>query len=425
MEPIIRMYEAIQANQISAAFFWVIIATLCYALISVNSTDEKRRSLVELAPGLLTTLGILGTFTGVFLGLLDFDVRLINKSVPTLLEGLKVAFGTFIVGLAAAMLFRVARPLLSKSDVSEDAGVEDIVEELRSVKKALSGDEDSSLLTQFQKLRADIAHLNTQTKDGFDSQIAEFRKFSEQMSEAFSKALIDELKAAIRQFNEDLAEQFGKNFQEFNAALGRILEWQEHYKAELTRLRESLEKSRELLEQASQALSDVSRNTEAIPKHMNELATLYSVLNSDLEKMNEAVQSFAEMGRKASDAMPTIERNVTDLTENFKKATDNQQSAISTMAQSIEQALGDMKESNSQMLEGLQQSFNKVVSDANEQLVKGVDQLDQSISEELERALTEMANNLAGITSQFVKDYEPLLQSSRKLIQLAEAAKQK
>lgn len=88
------MYEAIQANSISSAFFWVILATLGYALISINSSDERRRTLIDLAPGILTTLGILGTFTGVFLGLLDFDVRLINKSVPTLLEGLKVAFAT-------------------------------------------------------------------------------------------------------------------------------------------------------------------------------------------------------------------------------------------------------------------------------------------------------------------------------------------
>ena len=423
MEPIIRMYEAIQANSISSAFFWVILATLGYALISINSSDERRRTLVDLAPGILTTLGILGTFTGVFLGLLDFDVRLINKSVPTLLEGLKVAFGTSIVGLAAALSFRIARPLLSKTSVSEEAGIEDIVEELRSVKRALSGDEDSSLLTQFQKLRAELSFLNTQTKEGFDNQIEEFRKFSEKMSEAFSKALIDELKAAIRQFNEDLAEQFGKNFQEFNAALGRILEWQEHYKTELSRLRDSLDKSRKLLEQASEALSDVSENTASIPQHMSELSSLYKVMNSDLEKMNASVQSFADMGKKASDAMPTIERNVAELTENFKRATENQQSAINSMALSIEQSLGDMKETNAQMLEGLQQSFNKVVSDANEQLVKGVDQLDQAISEELERALTEMANNLTGITNQFVKDYEPLLQSSRKLIQLAEASK--
>ena len=423
MDAIVRMYQAIQANEVSFIFFWVIVLFLAFSLISVNSTDNKKRALVELAPGVLTTLGILGTFTGVFIGLLDFDVRTINKSVPTLLEGLKVAFGTSIVGLAAAMVFRVTRPFLSRQIVDEEVGVEEVVSELRLVKKALSGDEDSILLTQFQKLRDSVAELNTQTKQGFETQIDEFRAFSEKMSEAFSRALIDELKAAIRQFNEELAEQFGKNFQEFNAALGKVLEWQENYKAELTNLRETLDRSKELLESTTNALTDVAANTEQIPKHMQELNNLQTRLSSDLEQMSTAVSAFAELGDKASASFPTIEKNIENITENFKRASENQQTTIDTMGQALNQSLSDMQTANEQMLSGLQQALNQTISDANEKLTKGVDQLDQSISDELERVLTEMANNLTGITNQFVQDYEPLLQSSRNLIQLAEAAK--
>ena len=423
MDAIVRMYQAIQANEVSFIFFWVIVLFLAFSLISVNSTDNKKRALVELAPGVLTTLGILGTFTGVFIGLLDFDVRTINKSVPSLLEGLKVAFGTSIVGLAAAMVFRVTRPFLSRQIVDEEVGVEEVVSELRLVKKALSGDEDSSLLTQFQKLRDSVAELNTQTKQGFETQIDEFRAFSEKMSEAFSRALIDELKAAIRQFNEELAEQFGKNFQEFNAALGKVLEWQENYKAELTNLRETLDRSKELLESTTNALTDVAANTEQIPKHMQELNNLQTRLSSDLEQMSTAVSAFAELGDKASASFPTIEKNIENITENFKRASENQQTTIDTMGQALNQSLSDMQTANEQMLSGLQQALNQTISDANEKLTKGVDQLDQSISDELERVLTEMANNLTGITNQFVQDYEPLLQSSRNLIQLAEAAK--
>lgn len=425
MDAVVRMYQAIQANEVSFIFFWLIVFFLAFALISVNSTNDKKRALVELAPSVLTTLGILGTFTGVFIGLLDFDVRTINKSVPTLLEGLKVAFGTSIVGLAAAMAFRITRPLLSKQIINEEVGVEEVIAELRSIKKALSGDEDTSLLTQFQKLRDGIADLNAQTKQGFETQIDEFRAFSEKMSEAFSRALIDELKAAIRQFNEELAEQFGKNFQEFNAALGKVLEWQENYKAELTNLRETLERSKDLLESTTNSLADIAANTEQIPKHMKELSDLQTRLNSDLQQMNTAMSAFAELGDKASASLPTIEKNIEHITENFKRASENQQITIDTMGQALTQSLSDMQTANEQMLNGLQQSLNQTISDANEKLTKGVDQLDQSISDELERVLTEMANNLTGITNQFVQDYEPLLQSSRNLIQLAEAAKSK
>lgn len=44
-------------------------------------------------------LGILGTFTGIIIGLLNFDTESIDTSIPVLLDGLKTAFITSIVGM--------------------------------------------------------------------------------------------------------------------------------------------------------------------------------------------------------------------------------------------------------------------------------------------------------------------------------------
>ncbi|MBK6287408.1 MAG: MotA/TolQ/ExbB proton channel family protein [Gammaproteobacteria bacterium] len=65
---------------------------------------------VEYAPGLMTSLGIFGTFVGVVIGLLHFDIRpdAIDGSIATLIEGLKTAFLTSVVGLAGAMIFNFA-----------------------------------------------------------------------------------------------------------------------------------------------------------------------------------------------------------------------------------------------------------------------------------------------------------------------------
>ena len=66
------------------------------------------------------SLGILGTFTGILIGLLNFNVDEIDKSVPDLLEGLKIAFATSIVGISAAIIFRGCRafsPTQASTDV--------------------------------------------------------------------------------------------------------------------------------------------------------------------------------------------------------------------------------------------------------------------------------------------------------------------
>lgn len=66
------------------------------------------------AKGSILSIGVLGTFAGIFLGLLDFDTRQIEASVPALLEGLKLAFLTSIVGMALAVLLGVVESLLGR-----------------------------------------------------------------------------------------------------------------------------------------------------------------------------------------------------------------------------------------------------------------------------------------------------------------------
>ncbi|WP_165068000.1 hypothetical protein [Desulfovibrio sp. ZJ200] len=53
---------------------------------------NKFPPLREFLPYLCGTLGIFGTFLGIFLGLSDFDSHNISKSIPSLLDGMKVAF---------------------------------------------------------------------------------------------------------------------------------------------------------------------------------------------------------------------------------------------------------------------------------------------------------------------------------------------
>jgi len=43
---------------------------------------------------IIISTGVLGTFVGILIGLWSFDTMNIEKSVPTLLEGLKTAFIT-------------------------------------------------------------------------------------------------------------------------------------------------------------------------------------------------------------------------------------------------------------------------------------------------------------------------------------------
>jgi hypothetical protein len=56
---------------------------------------------------MIVSLGILGTFSGIILGLWDFDSQKIFESVPKLLDGLKLAFLTSIFAMALSVSLSV------------------------------------------------------------------------------------------------------------------------------------------------------------------------------------------------------------------------------------------------------------------------------------------------------------------------------
>ena len=66
--------------------------------------------LAELIPGLLTSLGILGTFMGLMQGLTSVDFTNAEgtiQSIPQLLGGMKFAFATSVAGIACSLLFNM------------------------------------------------------------------------------------------------------------------------------------------------------------------------------------------------------------------------------------------------------------------------------------------------------------------------------
>ena len=69
----------------------------------------------EILPGLLTTLGILGSFYGIVRGLSSLDMSTtvtMSQSIIVLISGMKVAFNTSIVGAILAVIFQIVRRLV-------------------------------------------------------------------------------------------------------------------------------------------------------------------------------------------------------------------------------------------------------------------------------------------------------------------------
>ena len=374
------------------------------------------------------SLGILGTFLGIFLGLLNFDVNNISESIPPLLSGLRTAFATSIAGLVTSLIVKL-RPetfgikSLDAEDKKSTSAAAHMIQLLRnidrgiaSVEKSIAGDQETTLLTQVQKLR-------TTTLDGLGELNRTFKEFAERMVENNTQALIDALTQVMRDFNTKINEQFGENFKRLNEAVGKMVEWQKEYSARVEHMTAQFQ-------HALQGISDCERTLESISQKTAVFQASSEKLDALLSNLGMGLSGVGEMGRTAQNAFPIIERQLKDLTQGFSEAV---QSAVrentrmlATQKEGIDQQIISMSRAYNDLGQHLQRisaetnaNIDKLVKTNADRITEQLTRMDQELGNELNKALTTLGTQLTSLSAKFVQDYTPLTVELQKLVQLS------
>ncbi len=471
MGDFIRLYEAVISNDIAHGFSLAIVGLFLFGVLALIyqsiSGSDKLTGYTRTASTLFTTIGVLGTFFGIFIGLLEFDVANIDASIQQLLTGLKIAFSTSIVGMGAATAFTVLRTFTPKtlekaevtperihsalSEIRDDARVnsKNQAEALEQVRKAISSEGDTSLLTQVQKLR-------TSVQDSHAEMVKEFRSFAEQMAENNSKAIIEALENVIRDFNKQLTEQFGENFKQLNVAVGALLTWQENYRNHVEQLEKAFSTAVEGIQVAESSLSKISEHTNAIPSAMDKVEPLLTAMQQQVTSLSSHLEALAALRAHALEAFPVIEANLEKVTDQLAasvtssierastgleeqmlsfdtlskgyndlrtQASDAQEmfhSNLEKTLEEIESKLASTLQSHSAIIETTASEMTRQIGEAwtktEEAINKQMGALDEQLQNELGRALEIMGRNLASISEKFVADYDPLAEKLAALV---------
>ena len=241
---------SILGNDISLHLYLLFLGI--FVIVLFFSKTYYGRILSSSATTVLPSIGILGTFIGVFIALLNFDANNMEGSMTLIIGGLKVAFVTSIFGLLTGIIVKLVQSKKSNEDVPEGVGAEEILTELqysrneakdqsKKLINAISGDADSSLNTQMKLMRTDL------------------NDFAKTVAEANTTAFIDALKEAIADFNKNLTDQFGENFKKLNEAVGKLLEWQENNKKDMEDMRISIDTAVKGIGEAESSLTKLKK----------------------------------------------------------------------------------------------------------------------------------------------------------------------
>ena len=387
-----------------------IVAILLVALYFHIKFD--RFSVVH-GPEVLTTMGIFGCFTGITIGLFGFDPNNIQDSVPSLLGGIRTAFGASLAGVFAALTIRFAQRFRKQKDEIESAPVrnatlDDVVSSLNFLNKGLLAGTESFANKSIIKS---------------DELISEFKNFSSHMIENNQKVFIEALREVIKDFNEKITEQFGENFKALNAAVEKLVLWQQQYKDELDQLKETQSQvAKDLSNSADNLVKIVSSSTSFVDS-ANALKEQVDLLSNNREVLIAQQNSLESVLNNMSKITPTFEVKTTEM---LKQIEDGMKIVPDSIVKILQDNSSLIKDEQKKIFESIDKSLNELQSNLSDGLRKNVDivkesvlTLDKSLQKELNDSLESLGRQLASLSNRFVEDYGPLTDRLREVVQMS------
>ncbi|MGA2777827.1 MAG: hypothetical protein ABSF94_09720 [Steroidobacteraceae bacterium] len=355
-----------------------------------------------LGPTLLTTLGIFFCFVGIAWGLLDFDTNDVKSSVPHLLQGIRTSFWASVAGIGFALTIKVRHILFGEAapaagSAESGATVDDLLVELQRLNKTVSATGSDGLLGQLQLTREE-------TNTRLDGLTQAFEAYAQKVAESNSKALIKALQEVIRDFNAQINEQFGENFKQLNAAVGKLVAWQAGHEGHLEALIVQETATRKNMTEASLRYAELVNKSGVFVTVAQSLGKVLAGLETQREHLEASLGGFARLVDHAATGLPEIERRILSMTEQIENGVIANQQQLTAAFQTANANL------------------NNHLHQATEDSKKQIAVLDKALEEELRRAIESLGRQLTALSQKFVQDYTPLTAQLQRVLQSASAA---
>lgn len=438
----------LSGESITNTFFILMCLIFVFCIFSqiINRRSSEFKSY---APTLLTSLGILGTFVGIVSGLLNFDIENIDSSISQLLEGMKTAFSTSVIGVFLSIFLKIIYTLSKKKETKhkKDINVESVVanfyeqteylkfqneqakifnDHIETMVKTLGSDSEGSLLGQIKLLRGDLSDSQKNFNKAFDTandnlkiikdnlaenkdRFSDFEKklwdklqnFADMMSKSATEAVIEALKKVIQDFNNNLTEQFGDNFKQLNQAVLELITWQENYRNQLNEMIALYNAGVQSLITTEKSVSTIEQSTKSIPDSMGKLDTVIRTNQQQIENLESHLEAFAQLRDKAVAAIPETQNQINHMLENVTQANNELTKGLKDGAEELHKNItnaGDiLNKSIQNSAEILSTNIISVATAFNENTTKANNELQES-SKHLEQTAEHIAQQNKNLT---------------------------
>ncbi len=405
------------------AVFWFLIRKWENDL---NEVLLQHKRIIEYFPSIISTLGVLGTFFGITIGLIGFDTADLNASIPKLLEGLKTAFFTSLLGMLGSIILssRVNR-LFDKSVVSDS---ETAAARIVSAVELMSRVNNEGI--------GEIKGLIDSYCDSFDQQTENQKVFHRTVGNNFD--IIKQNDTSLATVIEKLANEltgFSGKVDSLNNSIGTLIDLQRSQETAVANIKgstdsivQSLGNVEEQNDTQKAALVSIAAQTVAISKigdDVSEILDINGAINSTQGEIATEVKTFGErLHAEVIEIEDGMEKTNKLLAEKFDEFSE-------LLKKSNTEALVEvMKKVTEEFQKQMDALISKLIQENFDQLNKSVERLNtwQQENKEMIASLTrqykEMATNFEATSTSLTKvkdDTQLLVSDGGKLRQLIDS----
>lgn len=358
-----------QGTNIATLICCIIIggAFLVFFYITKTAKEDfllKHKRTVDAFPSIISTLGVLGTFLGITIGLSGFDVNDLTRSIPILLGGLKTAFYTSLGGMLGSLILRhfCTDIKFDKEDggiSSTDAAIRELgksvremsttmvsaIKETRDVVRQM-GDSQTSFYTQL----LEIEKKGEEKRTNVDSTLSRLsliqgEQIAAQRNMALSLASIDSANKRVEESLGEIVDAQSANTSTFDEMNEELKKFSQILRSEVDEIEDKMEDTNKLLinkfdefsellkKSNTEALVNVMKKvTEEFQKQMNDLIS--RLVQENFAKLNESVEKLNTWQEENKAMIESLTKQYYQMEQDFE-GTSNTMQEVSDHTQKL------------------------------------------------------------------------------------------
>ncbi len=371
----------------------------------LNSIMNK--TLCNLVPGLMTGLGILGTFIGLSLGLQAFNTGSaaeISDSIAPLMGGIKIAFHTSVYGMVFSLAFNWIYKYISGSAMVNLIDFLEIYDGHVLLDSVYTN--ESEIHNLIRQLPDEIGRqMNASLAPAMSGISKTFKAFADNVSEKQTEGLSNIVNSFVDEMNASLGDQF--------THLGEIIE------KTCEMQEQNNEKSQALLEKIGLMSTDIDRINEMSNNTVEKMSAYIDKLEEYQTNLNKCQESLNAQMEKQSKIDDSISKNMEELAKQQEvivdittKVSTNLEEQIVNLSE-LEKTLSQEAKDNMEQLAAQAYDYNEQIAEfAREQLEKMAQYSDdhsasmKKSSEELSKIITTLNEKLGESLTETFKAFD-------------------